>query len=95
MTTLDLLHSTTWTSLVWSKRDYFFFIIINYFNYLFILFLDPRSKLFVENLEQREYAQKLDRKRHLLITKLQHLRKCANILVIGPDHAGKRLNNSF
>ena len=40
------------------------------------------------NLTQRENAQKLDRKRHLLVTKLQHLRKCVNVLVIGPDHAG-------
>lgn len=53
------------------------------------LHLDPAFKVFDENLKQREDAQKLDRKRHLLVTKLQHLRKCANILVIGPDNAGK------
>jgi len=54
-----------------------------------LLDLDPESKVLIENLKQRENAQKLDRKRHLLITKLQHLRKCVNVLVIGPDHAGK------
>jgi ABC-type cobalamin/Fe3+-siderophores transport system ATPase subunit len=32
---------------------------------------------------------KLDRQRNLLHTQLQHLKKNANILVIGPDNAGK------
>jgi hypothetical protein len=54
-----------------------------------LLELDPESKQKFEDLKKREHAQKLDRKRHLLITKLQHLRKCANVLVIGPQHAGK------
>lgn len=37
----------------------------------------------------RENEHKLRRRRNLLVTKLHHLRKDLNILVIGPDNAGK------
>jgi len=37
----------------------------------------------------RETEHKLKRRRNLLVTKLHHLRKDLNILVIGPDNAGK------
>jgi energy-coupling factor transporter ATP-binding protein EcfA2 len=40
-------------------------------------------------LKEREIAQELDRKRHLLITRLQHLKKKINVLVIGPKNSGK------
>lgn len=50
---------------------------------------DPRLKEINDRLIRREESLRLDRQRNLLSTQLQHLKKNANILVIGPDNAGK------
>lgn len=51
--------------------------------------LTPQFKQFTDELQKREESLKLDRQRNLLNTQLQHLKKNANILVIGPENAGK------
>jgi energy-coupling factor transporter ATP-binding protein EcfA2 len=51
--------------------------------------LTPQFKQFTDELQKREESLKLDRQRNLLNTQLQHLKKNANVLVIGPENAGK------
>jgi len=51
--------------------------------------LGPELQERFQDLKKREETLKLDRQRNLLHTQLQHLKKNANILVIGPDNAGK------
>jgi hypothetical protein len=54
---------------------------------------DELSEIENEHIQRvfvpRETEHKLKRRRNLLVTKLHHLRKDLNILVIGPDNAGK------
>ena len=54
-----------------------------------IYILGPELQERFQDLKKREETLKLDRQRNLLHTQLQHLKKNANILVIGPDNAGK------